>query len=79
MDTLEELRARRRDLYELGDSVAAALLEHAERCFLSWQFDAAERYMERALNQFMVHSDDIRSVAHCHGPLAPTARTKSRR
>jgi len=52
VDTLEELRALRRDLDELGDSVAAVLLERAERCFLSWQFEVGERHMEQALNHF---------------------------
>lgn len=51
MGLLEELRDLQRDLDELGDSVAAVLLEQAERCFLSWQFDAGERYMEQALNR----------------------------
>jgi hypothetical protein len=32
---LEELRGLRRDLDELGDSVAAALLDWAERCLLA--------------------------------------------
>ena len=52
METLEELHALQRDLAELGDSVAAALLERVERCFLSWQFEEAERLMERALSHF---------------------------
>ena len=52
VDTLEELRAMRRDLYELGDSVASVLLERAARCFLAWRFEEAERLMERALVHF---------------------------
>jgi hypothetical protein len=31
--------------------VAVALLERAEKAFLSWQFDAGERYMEQALSR----------------------------
>ena len=52
MELLEELRAVERDLDELGDSVASVLLERAERCFLAWRFEEAERHMERALNHF---------------------------
>ena len=51
MELLEELRAVRRDLHELSDSVAVVLLERAERCFLSWQFEAGERLMEQALSR----------------------------
>lgn len=36
MDILEELRALRRDLDELGDAVVVVLLERAQRSFLSW-------------------------------------------
>ena len=35
VEILEELRALQRDLTELGDALAVALLERAERCFLS--------------------------------------------
>ena len=52
MELLEELHALKRDLDELGDSVAAVLLERAERCFLAWRFDEGERLMERALTHF---------------------------
>ena len=52
MELLEELHAIRRDLDELGDSVAAVLLERAERCFLAWRFGEGERLMERALSHF---------------------------
>jgi hypothetical protein len=54
VDILEELRALQRDLNELGDSVASVLLERAERCFLAWRFEEAQRLMERALNHFEV-------------------------
>ena len=50
METLEELRALQRDLNELGDAVAVALLERAERCFLDWEMDKVERYLEQALS-----------------------------
>lgn len=50
MEILEELRALQRDLAERGDAVAVALLEGAEKAFLSWQFDAGARYMEQALS-----------------------------
>lgn len=39
MELLEELRALQRDLTDLGDAVAVALLERAERCFLAWDMD----------------------------------------
>ena len=52
MELLEELRAIRRDLDELGDSIAAVLLDRAESCFLAWRFDEGERLMERALSHF---------------------------
>jgi len=54
LDTLDELRTLQRDLTDLGDAVAVALLERerAERCFLSRQFDAGKRYLEQALNHF---------------------------
>jgi hypothetical protein len=51
VEILEEPRALRRDLDELGDSVASVLLKRAERCFLRWQFDAGERYIEQALSR----------------------------
>jgi hypothetical protein len=38
VETLEELRALQRDLAGLGDAVAVALLERAEKAFLGWQF-----------------------------------------
>jgi hypothetical protein len=38
-----------RDLIELGDSVAVALLERAERCFLAWEMNKGERFLEQAL------------------------------
>jgi hypothetical protein len=51
VELLEELRALQRDLDELGDSVAAVLLEQAERCFLAWKMDEGERYLEWALSR----------------------------
>ena len=51
MEILEELRALQRDLADLGDAVAVALLERAEKAFLRWQFDAGERCMEQALSR----------------------------
>jgi len=51
VDTYEELRALRRDLDDLGDSVAAVLLERAERCFLAWEMDKGERFLEQALSR----------------------------
>ena len=51
MEILDELRALQRDLTELGDSVAVALLERAERCFLGWRFEDGERLMEQALHR----------------------------
>jgi hypothetical protein len=51
VETLEELRALQRDLTDLGDAAATALLERAERRFLSWQFEVGERYMEQALSR----------------------------
>jgi hypothetical protein len=54
VEILEELRALQRDLTDLGDTVAVALVERAERAFLSWQCDAGERrerYMEEALSR----------------------------
>ena len=50
METLEELRALQRDLNELGDAATVALLEHAERCFLAWEMDKGERFLEQALS-----------------------------
>ncbi len=47
-----KLRALRRDIADLGDAVAASLLDQAERCFLGWKFEAGERYMEQALAHF---------------------------
>ena len=44
MDTFEELRALERDLTELGDAVAVALLERAEHCFLALEMDKGERF-----------------------------------
>jgi hypothetical protein len=52
LELLEELRAIRRDLDDLGDSVAAVPLERAERCILAWRFEEAERLRERAFNHF---------------------------
>ena len=66
MDTLEELRALRRDLDELGDSVASVLLERAEHSFLAWRFEEGERLMEWALNHFEVtqrRKPEVRGVA----------------
>jgi hypothetical protein len=40
-----------RDLDELGDAVAVALLERAERCFLAWEMDKGERFLEQALSR----------------------------
>ena len=51
MEILEELRALQRDLDELGDLVASTLVERAERCFLSWHFEASERDMDQALSR----------------------------
>ena len=51
MEVLEELRALQRDLTELGDTVAVALLERAERCFLAWEMDKGERFLEQALGR----------------------------
>jgi hypothetical protein len=51
VELLEEIRALQRDLDELGDSVAAVLLERAERSFLSLKFEAGERYLEQALSR----------------------------
>ena len=50
MEIFDELRALQRDLIKLGDSVAVALLERAERCFLEWRFEDGERLREQALN-----------------------------
>jgi hypothetical protein len=47
VETLEELRALQRDLVELGDAVAVALLERAERCFLAWEMDKGERFWNK--------------------------------
>jgi hypothetical protein len=51
VDTFEELRALQRDLTDLGDAVAVALLERAERCFLAWEMDKGERFLEQALSR----------------------------
>ena len=51
VESLEELRALKCELEELSDSVAAALLERAERCFLAWEMDKGERFLEQALNR----------------------------
>jgi hypothetical protein len=51
VEALEELHALQRDLAELGDAVAVALLERAERCFLAWEMDKGERLLEQALNR----------------------------
>ena len=48
---VEELHALQRDLAELGDGLAVALLERAERCFLAWDMDKGERYLEQALSR----------------------------
>jgi len=50
-EILEELRALERDVTDLGDAVAVALLERAERCFLAWEMDKGERYLEQALSR----------------------------
>jgi hypothetical protein len=44
VEILEELRALQRDLDELGDSVAVALLERAERCFLFVRWTRASAF-----------------------------------
>jgi hypothetical protein len=49
--TFEELRAIQRGLAELGDAVAVSLLERAERCFLAWEMDKGELFLEQALNR----------------------------
>ena len=51
MDTFEELRVLQRDLTELGDAVAVALLERAERCFLAWEMDKGTGFLEQALSR----------------------------
>jgi hypothetical protein len=51
VEILEELRALQRDLAELGDAVAVALLERAENAFMGRQFDAGQRYIEQALGR----------------------------
>jgi hypothetical protein len=51
VETLEELHALQRDLSELGDAVAVALLERAERCFLACEMGKGERFLEQALNR----------------------------
>jgi hypothetical protein len=51
VETLEELHALQRDLAELGDAVAVALLERAERFFLAWEMDKGERLLEQALSR----------------------------
>jgi hypothetical protein len=48
---LDEIRALQRDLNDLGDAVTVAILERAERSFLSWRFDDGERYLEQALSR----------------------------
>jgi hypothetical protein len=51
VETLEELRALQRDLTDLSDAVAVSLLERAERCFLAWEMDKGERFLEQALSR----------------------------
>jgi hypothetical protein len=51
VEILEELRALQRDLTDLGDAVAVALLERAERSFLAWEMDRSERYLQQALTR----------------------------
>ena len=53
MELLDELRAIRRDVNDLGDSVAVALLGRAERCFLACEMDEGERYLEQALSRVL--------------------------
>ena len=51
METLEELHALQRDLTDLGDTVAVALLERAERCFLAWEMDKGTGFLEQTLSR----------------------------
>jgi hypothetical protein len=55
VEILEELRALQRDLTDLGDAVAVALLERAERSFLAWEMDKGERYLEQVLRRVQEH------------------------
>jgi len=51
VEILDELRALQRDLTNLGDAVAVALLERDERCFLSWEMDEGTGFLEQALSR----------------------------
>jgi hypothetical protein len=62
VELLEELRSLQRDLTDLGDAAAAALLARAEKCFLAWRFDDGERFMEEALIRVQESLDQPPSV-----------------
>jgi len=69
MEILEELRALQRDLTDLGDAVAVTLLERAERCFLAWEMEKGERFLEQALSrvQESIREPPVSGVAR-HSP-----------
>jgi len=68
VEILEELRALQRDLDELGDAVAVALLERAERSFLAWEMEKGERFLEQALSRVQ------ESLERPAAPLSGVAR-----
>jgi hypothetical protein len=66
VETLEELYALQRDLAELGDGVAVALLERAERCFLAWRMAEGERLLQQALSRVQDSLEQPEPVGPAH-------------
>jgi hypothetical protein len=64
VEILEELRALQRDLTDLGDAVAVALLDRAERCFVAWEMATGEHFLEQALSrvQESLHEPPVSGV-----------------
>jgi len=73
VEILEELRALQRDLADLGDAVAVALLQRAEHCFLAWEMDKGERYLEQALSRVQESLEQPESAISVARYFAPCA------
>jgi len=58
MDTFTELRQLADDLTELGDTATATIVRQAIDRFMAWKFEAAERLLERALEERRKHEHE---------------------
>jgi len=57
MDTITELRQLADDLTALGDDATAVLVRKAIDRFSAWEFEAGERWLEKALQERRKHEE----------------------